>query len=389
MENHVTNTYNRFDLMIESGHGPWAVDAEGQEYLDFISGIAVNCLGHAAPEIQKTLAEQSAKVMHISNLFWSRTQIDLANALAEKSGLEKVFFNNSGTEANETALKMARKYGYTRNPGKKTKIICFTDSFHGRSMGSLAVTGQEKYREPFRPLIGDVFDAGFNDLESVRKLMDENVCAVILEAVQGESGILPATQEFMEGIRQLCDEYDALMICDEVQCGMGRSGKLFAYQTYNVLPDICTTAKALGAGFPIGAVIANKRASENFVPGDHGCTFGGNPLACACGLTVMRELFDNGLLDHVGEMGSYLSGKLLDLKDAYPEKISLVRGKGLLLGVQMKEGYKAPVIAKAMEHRLLLAGAGNEVVRFLPPLNVTKEEIDEAVERFAEAVREL
>ena len=387
MENHVMNTYNRFDLTIESGHGPWVTDIEGKEYLDMISGIAVNCLGHAAPEIQKTLAEQSAKVMHISNLFWSQQQIDLANALAEKSGLDKVFFNNSGTEANETALKMARKYGYTKNPGKKTKIICFKDSFHGRSMGALAVTGQEKYREPFRPLIGDVHDAVFNDLDSVKSLMDENVCAVILEAVQGESGILPATQEFIEGIRKLCDEYDALMICDEVQCGMGRSGKLFAYQTYGILPDICTTAKALGAGFPIGAVIANERASEYFVPGDHGCTFGGNPLACACGNTVMSELFENGLLEHVSEMGKYLFAKLEKLKESYPDRIDLIRGKGLLIGVKMKDGWKAPVISKAQEEMLLLAGAGNEVIRFLPPLNIKKEEIDEAVTRFETAVR--
>ena len=382
------NTYSRFDISIESGHGPWVVDTEGKEYLDFISGIAVNCLGHAAPEIQRTLAEQSAKVIHISNLFWSQPQIDLANALAEKSGLDKVFFNNSGTEANETALKIARKYGYAKNKGKKTKIICFTDSFHGRSMGALSVTGQEKYREPFRPLIGDVYDAVFNDLDSVKALMDDDVCAVILEAVQGESGILPATQEFMEGIRQLCDEHDALMICDEVQCGMGRSGSLFAYQTYGVTPDICTTAKALGAGFPIGAVIASDRAVEYFVPGDHGCTFGGNPLACACGLTVMRELFENGLLENVNAMSKHLFGKLNELKEKYPDKINLVRGKGLLVGVQMKEGFKSDVIASARTHGLLLAGAGNEVVRFLPPLNVTEAELDEAAARFEKALKE-
>ena len=389
MENHVMNTYSRFDISIESGHGPWVVDTDGQEYLDFISGIAVNCLGHAAPEIQKTLAEQSAKVIHISNLFWSQPQIDLANSLAEKSGLDKVFFNNSGTEANETALKIARKYGYSKNPGKKTKIICFKDSFHGRSMGALSVTGQEKYREPFRPLIGDVYDAVFNDLDSVKELMDDDVCAVILEAVQGESGILPAEQGFMEGIRKLCDEHDALMICDEVQCGMGRSGKLFAYQTYGVLPDICTTAKALGAGFPVGAVIANDRAAQYFVPGDHGCTFGGNPLACACGNTVMHELFENGLLEHVQEMSEYFFTKLNALKEQYPDRIRLVRGKGLLIGVQMHEGLKSPVIAGAQAHKLLLAGAGNEVVRFLPPLNVNTKEIDEAVIRFEMAVKEL
>ena len=386
MDNHVMNTYSRFDLTLVSGHGPWVTDDKGDEYLDFVSGIAVNCLGHAAPAIVKTIEEQAKKLIHVSNLYWNEPQIQLAGMLAERSGLDRVFFNNSGTEANETALKIARKYGYVKGSGSKNKIICMHDSFHGRSMGALTVTSQEKYRAPFRPLIGEVYDAVFNDLDSVRALMDENVCAVILEPVQGESGILPATAEFMAGVRELCDQYDALLIFDEVQCGMGRSGQLFAYQTYGVLPDICTTAKALGGGFPIGAVIANDRAAEHFVPGDHGCTFGGNPLACACGVTVMEELFDNGVLDNVNAMSAYLFEKLEALKASYPEKINLVRGMGLLVGVQMKEGYKSGVQAGALVNKLLLAGAGNEVIRFLPPLNVTKEEIDAAVARFEAAV---
>lgn len=383
------NTYNRFNIIVESGHGPWIVDSEGNEYLDFISGIAVNALGHAAPEIVKTLTDQASKVVHISNLFWSQPQIDLADKLAEKSGLDKVFFSNSGTEANETALKIARKYGYEKNRGKKTKIICFHDSFHGRTMGALSVTGQEHYREPFRPLIGDVYDAEFNNIDSVRELMDDDVCAVILELVQGESGILPAEPDFVKGIRDLCDEHDALMICDEVQCGMGRSGKLFAYQQYGVMPDIATTAKALGGGVPIGATIANDRAAQYFVPGDHGCTFGGNPLACACGNTIMHELFENGVLDNVNEMSGYFFKKLNGLRDKYPEKINLVRGMGLLIGVQMKKGLKSPAIEAAQKHGLFLAGAGNEVIRFLPPLNVKSEEIDEAVNRFDAALAEI
>ncbi len=387
MENHVMNTYSRFDLTLVSGHGPWVMDDRGEEYLDFVSGIAVNCLGHAAPAIVRTIEEQAGRLIHVSNLYWNEPQIQLAGLLAEQSGLDRVFFNNSGTEANETALKIARKYGYVKGNGSKNRIICMKDSFHGRSMGALTVTSQEKYRTPFRPLIGEVYDADFNDLESVKALMNEDVCAVILEPVQGESGILPATQEFMEGVRALCDQYDALLIFDEVQCGMGRSGKLFAYQTYGVLPDICTTAKALGGGFPIGAVMANDRAAEHFVPGDHGCTFGGNPLACACGVTVMKELFENGVLDNVNAMGAYLSEKLEALKAAYPDKINLIRGKGLLLGVQMKEGVKSGVLAAALENKLLLAGAGNEVIRFLPPLNVTAEEIDEAVARFEAALK--
>lgn len=388
MENHVMNTYSRYDLTFTEGKGPWLTDTKGEQYLDFVSGIAVNCLGHAAPQIVKTVSEQSAKLMHISNLYWSEPQIELAGRLAEASGLDKVFFGNSGTEANETALKIARKYGKVKGGDAKTKIICMADSFHGRSMGALSVTGQEKYRKAFRPLLGDIFEAVFNDLASVEALMDDHVCAVILEPIQGESGILPAEQSFLEGVRKLCDKHDALLIFDEVQCGMGRSGKLFAYQTYGVMPDICTTAKALGAGFPIGAVMANERAAEHFVPGDHGCTFGGNPLACACGNTVMKELIDNDLLSHVNEMSAYLFAKLNDLCSR-SDKIRLVRGKGLLIGVMMEEGLKSRVISNAIDQHLLLAGAGNEVVRFLPPLNVTKEELDLAAERFEAAVNAL
>lgn len=387
MENHVMNTYSRFDLTFVEGQGPWVIDDKGEKYLDFVSGIAVNCLGHAAPQIVETIAKQSKKLIHVSNLYWNEPQIELAGMLAERSGLDRVFFNNSGTEANETALKMARKYGYTKGSGSKTGIICMKDSFHGRSMGALTITSQEKYRAPFRPLIGDVYDAVFNDLDSVKALMNDDICAVIIEPVQGESGILPAEKSFLEGLRKLCDQHDAVLIFDEVQCGMGRSGSLFAYQNYGVMPDICTTAKALGAGFPIGAVIANDRVAECFVPGDHGCTFGGNPLACACGVTVMTELFDNGLLNNVNAMSEYLFAKLNALKDAYPDKINLVRGMGLLVGVQMKGEIKSAVIANAVANKLLLAGAGNEVVRFLPPLNVTKEEIDIAVERFEAAVK--
>ncbi|MGI6205909.1 MAG: aspartate aminotransferase family protein [Anaerovoracaceae bacterium] len=389
MENHVMNTYNRFDIVAESGHGPWIIDDKGNEYLDFISGIAVNCLGHAAPQIAETLAEQASKLIHVSNLMWTQPQIDLANKLAEASGLDKVFFCNSGTEANETALKIARKYGYEKNKGKKTKIICFSNSFHGRTMGALAVTAQEKFREPFRPLIGDVYDAEFNDIDSVKALMDDDVCAVIIELVQGESGVLPADKKFAEDLRALCDEHDALLICDEVQCGMGRSGKLFAYQRYGIMPDIATTAKALGGGMPIGAVMASDKASQYFVPGDHGCTFGGNPLACACGNTIMHELLENGVLDNVNKMSEYFFGRLNALKDKYPDKINLVRGMGLLIGVQMKEGFQAPALEAARKHGLLLAGAGNEVIRFLPPLNVKAEEIDEATARFEAAVKEL
>ncbi len=388
MENHVMNTYSRYDLTFVSGSGVWLKDIKGDEYMDFVSGIAVNCLGHAAPQIVETISKQAASLMHVSNLYWNDRQIELANRLSAASGMDRVFFCNSGTEANETALKIARRYGKDKGGAEKCRIICMKDSFHGRSMGALSVTGQEKYRENFRPLLGEIYDAEFNNLASVESLMDNNVCAVIVEPVQGESGILPADPGFLKGLRDLCDKHDAVLIFDEVQCGMGRSGKLFAYQKTGVTPDICTAAKALGAGFPIGAAMANDRVSEHFVPGDHGSTFGGNPLACACGITVMKELIDNDLLANVNEMSEYLFGRLNGLAEKY-DKIKLVRGVGLLVGVMMADGFKTPVINKAIEHKLLLAGAGNEVVRFLPPLNVTKEEIDIAVDRFEAAVKEL
>lgn len=388
IENHVMNTYSRYDLVFAEGHGPWITDANGDEYLDFVSGIAVNCLGHAAPQIAEAVAEQSKKLIHISNLYWSPQQIELADRLCQASGFDRVFFCNSGTESNETALKIARKYGKAKGGAEKTKIICMHDSFHGRSLGALSVTGQEKYREAFRPLIGEVYDAVFNDIASVEALMDDRVCAVILEPVQGESGIVPADAEFLKAVRALCEKYDALLIFDEVQCGMGRSGRLFAHQKYGVMPDVCTTAKALGGGFPIGAVLASDKAAEFFVPGDHGSTFGGNPLACACGIAVMKELVEKDLLGHVEEMGAYLSGRLKELAEKY-DVIEEVRGMGLLIGVQMKEGKKGAAIDEALKQRLLLAGAGNETVRFLPPLNVSREELDEGLKRFEAAVAAL
>ena len=326
--------------------------------------------------------------MHISNLYWSLPQIELANSLSEKSGLDKVFFCNSGTESNETALKIVRKYGKEKGGVDKCGIICMKESFHGRTLGALSVTGQEKYREKFRPLIGEVYDADFNDPASVENLMSEKICAVILEPVQGESGIVPAKPEFLKAVKELCDKYDALLIFDEVQCGMGRSGDLFAYQVLGGMPDICTTAKALGAGFPIGAVMASDKASKYFVPGDHGCTFGGNPLACAVGNTVMKQLFEKGILENVREMSAYLFEKLNGLKQQY-KVIEDIRGMGLLIGVQLADGMKTELIAEAMKNKLLLAGAGHETVRFLPPLNVTKDEIDIAMEKFEMSLKML
>jgi len=382
---HVMNTYNRFDIVLDHGEGTWVYDSKGEKYLDFVSGIAVNCLGHCHPAVIQAIGEQSKKLMHVSNLYWTENMMEFATGLAEASGLDKIFFNNSGTEANETALKIARKYGKVKGGNEKSTIIYMKESFHGRSMGALSVTGQEKYQEAFKPLIGGTCEAVFNDIESVRKVMDKNVCAVILEPVQGESGVLPATPEFLAEVRSLCDEYDALLIFDEVQCGMGRSGKMFAFQKLGTSPDILTTAKAIAAGFPMGAVMANNRAADHFVPGDHGCTFGGNPLGCAIGLTVLDQLLNKGVLQNVEDMNTYLMGKLNELKDKY-DVIEDVRGIGLLIGVQFATGKKDTVAKYCKDNKLLLVGAGHEVIRFLPPLNVTIEEIDIALKIFEAAI---
>ena len=386
MENHVMNTYSRYDLVFVKGEGPWLTDDKGEDYLDFVSGIAVNCLGHAAPEIVKTINEQASKLIHISNLYWSEPQIELAGRLAEASGLDKVFFGNSGTEANETALKIARKYGKVKGGDTKTKIICMVDSFHGRSMGALSVTGQEKYRKAFRPLIGDVYEAHFNDLASVEALMDDDVCAVILEPVQGESGILPAEQSFMEGVRALCDKHDALLIFDEVQCGMGRTGSYFAWQGYGVKPDVMSSAKALGCGVPVGAfVLGEKVAETSLEPGDHGTTYGGNPFVCAAVSKVFDIFEEDHILDHVKDLTPYLEQKLDELVEKY-EVLSARRGKGFIQGLVVKDVPVGTVVKKALAEGLLVISAGSDVLRMVPPLVITKEHIDEMVEKLEKAL---
>ncbi len=376
--------YSKHDLTFRSGSGSWLYDENGDAYLDFICGIAVNSLGHCHPALIETIQKQSSLLMNISNYFWNDTVSDLAKRLRELTMLERVFFCNSGTEANEAAIKIARKHGSRISPDKKT-ILYMKNSFHGRSMGSLSLTGQEKYQKNFRPLLEGVQEAAFNDLSSVRSLMNHSVCAVIFEPIQGECGVIPATEEFILGVRKLCDEYNALLIFDEVQSGIGRSGKLFAYQYFDVKPDLLSTAKGLGGGFPIGAVIASEKAASSVEPGDHGSTFGGNPLACACGLTVLEQLTNHGVLENVRAASSYFIARLQDLKKKYPI-IKEIRGSGLLLGVQMEHSSKA-IIKKCMEQKLLLAGSGNETIRILPPLTVTLEEIDLAVSRIETVLR--
>ena len=382
------NVYSRYNKVFEKGKGTYIYDDEGNEYLDFVSGISVNCLGHASPVITEALTEQSQKLVHISNLYYSQPQLDLADKLTDNSEMESVFFTNSGTEAIELALKIARKYGnnlsYDKNGNKiadKTEIIYMKNSFHGRSTGALAVTGQPKYQKPFEPLMKNVTECNFNDVEDLKEKVSEKTAAIILEPIQGESGLESATPEFMEAIKELSEKYNTLVIFDEIQCGMGRTGKLFAYENFDLVPDIVTIAKSLGGGVPIGACLTKGKANDVLVPGDHGSTYGGNPLVCAVANAVLHELIDNKLIEkNVVEKGQYSVEKLKKLKEKF-DFIEEIRGKGLLLGIKFdeKKVLAKDVVLKALENGLLLVGAGNNVVRFFPPFNVTNDEIDKAI----------
>lgn len=375
------NVYSRYNVTFERGKGTYIYDSNGKEYLDFVSGISVNCLGHASPVITKALTEQSERLVHISNLYYSKPQLELAEKLTSNSKMERVFFTNSGTEAVELAIKIARKFGNNISK-EKTEIVYMSNSFHGRSTGSLAITGQKKYQEPFEPLISNVTECNFNDPFHLEEKVSEKTAAIILEPIQGESGLEAATPEFMKKIKELSEKYDTLVIFDEIQCGMGRMGTLFAYEQFDLVPDVITVAKSLGGGVPIGACLTRGKANDVLVPGDHGSTYGGNPLVCAVGNAVLTELIDGGLIkDNVVKMGKYASEKLEKLKDIYPV-IEEIKGRGLLLGIKFNEEMAAAkdIVSESLKEGLLLVGAGNNVVRFFPPFNVTPEEIDRGIE---------
>ncbi|MBP9478896.1 MAG: aspartate aminotransferase family protein [Sebaldella sp.] len=382
------NVYNRFNVNFVKGKGVYLYDDQGNEFLDFVSGIAVNCLGHAHPVISEALRKQGETLIHISNLYHSEAQTKLVDKLIGLSKHENVFFSNSGTEANELAIKIARKFGNNIN-NNKTEIIYMKDSFHGRSTGSLAVTGQKKYQEPFEPLIPNVTECLFNNIEDFISKINENTCAVILEPVQGESGIQTASPEFLKVLKEKCEEYNALLIFDEIQCGMGRMGTLFAYDKLGVVPDIVTIAKALGGGVPIGACLTRGKANDVMVPGDHGSTYGGNPLVCAVAYDVLTELVDNKVIAGVEEKGKYVSEKLNALKEKY-DLIEEIRGTGLLIGIKLNERVAAREFAnKAFDNKFLLVPAGNNVLRYFPPLNVTFEEIDKSIIKIEEVLKEI
>ena len=378
-EKSILHTYNRFPVMFDRGEGCRIFDTEGKEYLDFAAGIAVNALGYHYPGYDEALMEQIRKLTHISNLYYNEPMSRAGEKLIKASGMSKVFFTNSGTEAVEGALKAARKYGFKKYNGEKYEVIAMEHSFHGRSMGALSVTGTAHYREPFEPLIGDVKFAQFNDLESVKAQITDKTCAVLMETIQGEGGIYPADGEFLKEIRTLCDEKDILLILDEIQCGMGRTGDYFAWQGYGVKPDIMTCAKALGNGVPVGAfVLGEKAAAISLEPGDHGTTYGGNPFVCAAVSKVFDIYEENHILDHVRELTPYLEEKLDEIVDQY-DCVSARRGKGFMQGLVIQGIPVGNVVKKALENGLLVISAGSDVLRMVPPLVIKKEDIDEMI----------
>lgn len=382
----ILHTYNRFQIVLEKGQGVRLYDVEGKEYLDFAAGIAVFALGYNHPEYSKTLKEQIDKIIHTSNLYYNVPMTEAAEKLVKATGLSKVFFTNSGTEAIEGAIKVARKYACLKDGSTDHEIIAMNHSFHGRSLGALSVTGNPHYQEPFKPLIGGIRFAQFNDLESVKAQVTEKTCAIIMETVQGEGGIYPAEQEFLQGVRKLCDEKDILLILDEIQCGMGRTGSMFACQSYGVAPDVMTCAKALGCGVPVGAFVLNeKTANGSLVPGDHGTTYGGNPLACAAVSKVFDIFEQEHILEHVQKITPYLEKKLDELVDKY-EFITARRGKGLMQGLVLEGKPVGDVVNKALKNGLLVISAGGNVLRLVPPLVITEKDIDEMIEKLEKSL---
>ena len=387
-EENILHTYNRFPVMFDHGEGCYLYDTEGKKYLDFAAGIAVNSLGYHYPGYDEALKAQIDKLTHISNLYYNEPMSEAGEKLVKASGLSKAFFTNSGTEAIEGALKAARKYAYTKygKEAEKYEIIAMNHSFHGRSMGALSVTGTEHYREPIEPLIGGVKFADFNDLDSVKAQITDKTCAIITEVVQGEGGIYPAEKEFLEGLRALCDEKDIILIFDEIQCGMGRTGYYFAWQSYGVKPDVMTCAKALGCGVPVGAfVLGEKAVSASLIPGDHGTTYGGNPFVCAAVSKVFDIYEKDDILAHVQELTPYLEEKLDKLVDKYPV-VAARRGKGFMQGLVITGTTVGSIVTKALENGLLVISAGSDVLRLVPPLVITKENIDEMVEKLEKSL---
>ena len=376
-EEYLLKTYNRFPVVFERGDGVRLYDTDGKSYLDFGAGIAVFALGYHNEEYNQALKDQIDQIIHTSNLYYNIPAVEAAKRIVETTGLSKVFFTNSGTEAIEGALKVARKYAWLKDPSKDYEFIAMNHSFHGRSQGALSVTGNAHYQEGFVPVPMRAVFADFNDLEDVKSKITDRTCGIICEVVQGEGGIYPAKKEFLQGLRDLCDQQDLLLIFDEIQCGMGRCGSLYACDLYGVKPDVMTLAKALGCGVPVGAFVTGGKASHALVPGDHGTTYGGNPLATAAICEVYRQFEERDIVGHVNEVGSWLYEKLEELKTFNPHIVDH-RGVGLMQGLEF-DGPVAEIVKAALEEGLVLISAGANTIRFVPPLVISREDVDEMI----------
>lgn len=384
-ETYLLHTYNRFPVVFDHGDGVNLYDTDGKEYLDFVSGIGVFALGYNNKEFNDAVKAQIDKILHTSNYYYNVPAIEAAKAVTKASGMDKVFFTNSGAEAVEGALKVARKYAYLKDGNTDHEIIAMQHSFHGRTFGALSVTGTDKYRAPFGPMIGNIKFAEINDLDSVKALITDKTCAIICETLQGEGGIHPATPEFLKGLRDICDEKDMLLILDEIQCGMGRTGYMYCFQKYGIKPDVLTTAKALGCGIPMGAFLMTKKVADNsLVAGDHGTTYGGNPLGGAACTEVFKLYEKLNICENAKTVGAYLFDKLEEVKNSYDEIIDH-RGMGLMQGLEFNKPV-ADVINNALKNGLVLINAGTNIIRFLPPLIITKEDVDKMIAVLKEAI---
>jgi predicted acetylornithine/succinylornithine family transaminase len=375
----IFKTYSRYPVVLKKGEGVKVWDEKGKQYLDFFSGIAVCNLGHSHPGIVKAAQSQLEKLIHVSNFFYTEPQVELSVLLTRHSFADRIFFCNSGAEANEAALKLARKYANEHYNAKRFEIITMKYSFHGRTFATLAATGQEKFRKGFEPLPHGFNHVPFNDIDALEKAITESTCAVMLEPIQGEGGVNIPSDSYLQQVRKLCDREELLLIFDEIQVGMGRTGKIFAYEHYGVEPDILTLAKALSGGLPAGAMLARSKVAQSFTPGSHASTFGGNPVVMAAGAAVMKELVEGDVLENCRKMGEYFFERLLNLKDKYPDIIKEVRGKGLMIGMELKiDGND--IVQRCLDDGIIINCTLDRILRFLPPLIVKKDEIDRCVD---------
>jgi predicted acetylornithine/succinylornithine family transaminase len=377
-KNVIMNTYSQFPIVLEKGNGVYLWDSEGKRYLDFVAGIAVNALGYNDSDYVREISSQLTKLQHCSNLYWMKPSIELGEILIKNSCFDRIFYCNSGAEAVEAAIKLSKKYGKKFHGENCFEIITMKNSFHGRTMATVTATGQIKYQKGFNPLMPGFSYVEFNNFNELEKVVSEDTCAIIMEPIQGEGGIRPAKKSYLQKVRSLCDKNDIVLVFDEVQCGIGRTGELFAYQLFDIEPDVVSVAKGLGGGFPIGAMLAIQNKADAFQPGDHASTFGGNHLACVAGKVVLKKLLHEGILENVKNRGAYLKEKLVELQEKH-EIIKDIRGYGLMLGIELNCPVKE-IVNDCMEKGLLLLGAGESVIRFVPPLIITNKEIDKGIQ---------